>query len=214
MSETAASALVLAVTALTGAVLLMPRLARAPLLRAAVTPLASIIGSGFLVLGPITVNAWGSAAPLAMAALCAFGWALGAAIRENIAGYDRRPPPAAVVRLERLAEALLAFAYVVSVAYYLGLFGAFAVALSGADDRFHARLVTTAALGFVALVGWRRGFGGLEALESFAVVFKLAVIAGLLAGFGWHAAGAAARGALSVSPPQLTGWPAATLLMG
>ena len=36
-----------------GAVLLWPRLADAPLWRATITPLASILGSGFLVLGPI-----------------------------------------------------------------------------------------------------------------------------------------------------------------
>jgi len=47
------NALIIGVTVITGAILLYPRLANAPLWRAAITPLASIIGSGFLMLGPI-----------------------------------------------------------------------------------------------------------------------------------------------------------------
>jgi len=42
-----------------GAVLLSPHLAKARLWRAAITPLASIIGSGFLVIGPILHGAFG-----------------------------------------------------------------------------------------------------------------------------------------------------------
>ena len=62
----------------TAAILLSPRLSRLPLWRAVITPLASIIGSGFLILGPLLDDAYGYLAPAVMAALClaafAFGW--------------------------------------------------------------------------------------------------------------------------------------------
>ena len=53
--------------------------------RATVTPLASIIGSGFLVLAPILVYAYGSKAPLVMGALVLGAYLFGSAIRFNIA---------------------------------------------------------------------------------------------------------------------------------
>ena len=61
---------IIAAVILTAVVLLLPRFATAPGWRAAITPLASIIGSGFLVLGPILDTAYGYYAPLVMAALC------------------------------------------------------------------------------------------------------------------------------------------------
>ncbi|MGY9048896.1 hypothetical protein P775_18550 [Puniceibacterium antarcticum] len=45
--------MILLATVVAGHVVLLPPLARSPLWRATATPLASIIGSGFLVLGPI-----------------------------------------------------------------------------------------------------------------------------------------------------------------
>ena len=62
-------ALILLGVVLTGALLAWPRLAKAPLWRATITPLASIIGSGFLVLGPILDVSYGAYAPLVMLAL-------------------------------------------------------------------------------------------------------------------------------------------------
>ena len=53
------NALILAVVATTAAALIWPRLANATLWRATITPLASIIGSGFLVLGPILDVSYG-----------------------------------------------------------------------------------------------------------------------------------------------------------
>lgn len=57
-----------AVATAAGLVLLQPRLMHAPAWRATITPLASIIGSGFLVAGPILAHAAGNLAWLAMRA--------------------------------------------------------------------------------------------------------------------------------------------------
>lgn len=208
------TALILASTALTGALLLWPRISGAPLWRATITPLASIIGSGFLVLGPILDSHFGRLAPLAMAALCLGAWCFGAAIRFNIArrgeGERGRPERA----LEHAASWALAFAYFISVAYYLNLFGAFGVRLTPWDGQTEARLLTTAMLLVILAVGWSRGFKALERLEEVSVGLKLAIIAGLLAGLGWFFAGNASEGTLLWNPPRTTGWQALTLGFG
>ncbi len=76
--------LMIGVAAIVVAFTLRPRLIRSPLWRATVTPLASIIGSGFLVAGPILAHAAGNWAWAAMLALCLVGYLFGAAIRRNI----------------------------------------------------------------------------------------------------------------------------------
>ena len=202
-------------------ILLRPRLYASAGWRAVVTPLASIIGSGFLVLGPIMHGAYGWAAPIAMAALCLIAWGFGAVIRFNIAAIERTPrghgPGQSAV--ERLSSWALAFAYVVSVAYYLNLFGAFAARATGdwlARDLGTpaAREITTAMLLLILGVGWLRGFGGLERIEQVAVSLKLAIIGGLLLGLAIFATDRIAAGEAQIVPIDLTGWPAVTLLLG
>jgi len=79
---------ILILTLVIGIVLLLPRIAHAPLWRATVTPLASIIGSGFLVLGPILHASYGAWSPAVMLVLCVGAYLFGAAIRSNIAQID------------------------------------------------------------------------------------------------------------------------------
>lgn len=183
--------------------------------RATITPLASIIGSGFLVLGPILNSAYGWAGPLMMAVLCALAWVFGMAIRRNIAVIDRVPQrPVAEQWIETAASWVLAFAYFVSVAYYLNLFGAFGVSLTPWDDPQSARLLTSAMLLLIMAVGWLRGFSALERMEQVSVGAKLAIIAGLLVGLAWFFAGRITSGGLMVNPPTLSGWDAVTLAFG
>ena len=130
----------------TAGLLFWPPLARSRLWRATITPLASIIGSGFLVLGPVLEHAYGYYAPVVMAALCAGAYAFGNTIRYNITMRMEAPHgrSAAEERLEAVASWALSFAYVISVAYYLNLFGAFAVSLTPFDSAVSGRIVTTA----------------------------------------------------------------------
>ena len=209
------NALIFAVVAAAGAVLLWPRLADAPLWRATITPLASIIGSGFLVLGPILDVSFGATAPVVMIALCSLAWLFGSAIRFNIARIDRpEARPRSVEVLETAASAVLAGAFVISVAYYLNLFGAFGVSLTLLDDPYHARLLTTAVFAVIVTAGWTRGFTALERMEQVSVGLKLAIIAGLIFGLAVHFGEAAMDGTLATDPPAVTGWAAATLMAG
>ncbi|MEZ5924211.1 MAG: hypothetical protein R3D57_07480 [Hyphomicrobiaceae bacterium] len=207
---------ILLVVGITAAVLISPSVAGAAVWRATITPLASIIGSGFLVLGPILDKSYGSYAPLAMAGLCLCAYLFGAAIRFNIAVIDGATPGRGRIEtaLETLASWSLAFAYVISVAYYLNLFGAFAVSLTAHEGTTYAKLVTTAVYVLILAVGWTRGFKMLERLEYGSVTTKLAIISGLLLGLALFFGATAIDGHLITLPAGQTGWSSITLAFG
>jgi hypothetical protein len=170
------------------ALLFWPRLARASLWRATVTPLASIIGSGFLILGPILIDSFGTWGIAAMALLCLAGYAFGAAIRYNIARLDQPDRDTDLAnRVEGIASWALAFAYVISVAYYLNLFGAFAARIFGAPSELLGRTITTLCYALILGAGLTRGFSLLERMEQVTVSIKLVVIAALIAALVVHA---------------------------
>lgn len=206
---------ILSAAVLVGALLIWPRLSNAPVWRATITPLASIIGSGFLVLGPILDVSYGGYAPLVMLGLCAIAYSFGAAIRFNIGDIDARPAPSRLLLgLERASSVVLAFAFIVSVAYYLNLFGAFGVSLTTLDDAYHANLLTTAVFLLILFMGMTRGFSALEHMEQVSVGLKLSIIAGLLLGLAVHFGQVTGQGALKFDPPQVTGWAGVTLMAG
>ncbi len=206
------NALIVLVIVAVGGLMLHPRVAGARLWQATITPLASIIGSGFLVIGPILDASFGVWAPVVMAVLCAGAYLFGSAIRFNIGHADDRGTTGD--HLETAASWALAFAYVISVAYYLNLLGAFAVRLTTLDDAYHARLVTSGALLLILITGWSYGFRALERMEQVTVGIKLAIIAGLLSGLAWYFAERAGTGSLVTNPATVTGWPAVTLIFG
>lgn len=160
-----------------------PRLLRSSGWRATVTPLASIIGSGFLIVGPILSETFGDSAWIAMLLLCAIGYLYGAAIRYNIRYVE--PDLAQLTGLpsllERSSHAALSVSYFISVAYYLNLFSAFGLRVFGVDDRTSVQIVATLVIAATGLIGLKGGLRALERLEVGAVGIKLAVIIGLLA---------------------------------
>ena len=186
-----------------------PRLVRAPFWQATVTPLASIIGSGFLVAGPILAYTAGSLAWLAMLGLCAAGYLFGAAIRHNIRYVEPEvfaKPAALTTGLERASELALSFAYFISVAYYLNLFAAFGLRIEQVVDPFWIRVAATTAIAGVGTIGAVGGLSGLERLEIGAVGLKLCVIGGLFAALGLASFAAATHGTI--------GWHAASQVGG
>jgi hypothetical protein len=210
------NAFIALVTVGAGALLLYPRLAQARLWRAAITPLASIIGSGFLVLGPILDTSYGKYAPLVMLVLCLMAYCFGAAIRFNIArrSDDTTTRNGTENSLETVASWALAFAYVISVAYYLNLLGAFAVSMTPFDSAIDAKLVTSAVFVLILIIGWTKGFHALERVEQVSVGVKLAIIAGLLFGLAWYFVETAVAGDLVVMPAQVGGIHALMIFAG
>jgi len=207
--------IILTTLCLATALMFWPRLSNATLWRATITPLASIIGSGFLVLGPILHSSFGLYAPAAMAALSLLAYTFGAAVRFNIHRIaETAPRPTLANQIEVLASWALTFAYFVSVTYYLNLFGAFAVSLTPFNTPLNAELATTAVFGVILLIGVTKGFAALERLEQISVGIKLAIIAGLLAGLMVYFADKASSDELIFSPATVSGWPALTLGFG
>lgn len=192
-----------------------PKVANNHYWRAMITPLASIIGSGFLVIGPILLGGFGAFATAAMAALCLVAYAFGHVIRFNIMSIQSRPEQSRIEQvLELLSDWALAFAYIVSVAYYLNLFGAFAVSLTSIHSETNAKMVTSAVFIIIVGVGLLRGFGALERLEQVSVSLKLAIIAGLLAGLAWFTVDSVHLNGATLIVPEISPWTSLTLLFG
>jgi hypothetical protein len=202
-----ANAVVLMLVGLAALVLSLPRVRHSRDWRATVTPLASIIGSGFLVLAPLLVREFGHRAVWVMAGLCGVSYLIGSAIRFNIGALSQGSAPAIATAdlpvpaaaLERVSQWALAFAYVISVCYYLNLFGAFALTLVLPDTPWAARALSSGVIVAIATLGWTRGLAGLERAESVSVALKLSVIAGLLGGMGMYTWGLWQHGALQHS---------------
>ncbi len=172
------------VAAISALMLLRPSLIKKPMWRATVTPLASIIGSGFLVAGPVLIPIAGNWAWLAMLALCGTGYLFGTAMRHNIA-YIEPLASGKLTRaekaIEHISEFALAFAYFISVTYYLNLFASFALRADDIIDPDISRWLASALILGLGLMGAFRGLRALENLEAISVGIKLALIAGLLA---------------------------------
>lgn len=185
--------------------------------RATVTPLASIIGSGFLVIAPLLhqiVNGW---APLAILAIALLAYGVGGVLRFNIRYLEPRlgqNPSRPLLILERLSGLALAGAYVVSVAFYVRLLAAFLLRGLEVESSVTADAVASAVLLFIGTMGLRRGLHGLEWLEEYAVAVKLAIIAALLAGltiydYEWFSRSGES---LNMAPPD--DWVQALQLLG
>ena len=177
-----ANLIVIVVTLLVTALLFSRPVEKSSWWAATAIPLASIIGSGFLVIAPILQMSVGRLAVAAMLFLVLLAYAIGGAIRFNIRYVEPKLAagtlhPAART-MEDLSQWALAFAYIVSVTYYLALFGDFL--LRGVDlvDPVLAKSITTAVLLFIAYYGHHRGFNFLGKFEA----LKLGIIAGLLGG--------------------------------
>ncbi len=170
--------------------LLLPAVKENTIWRASVTPLASIIGSGFLVIAPLLVLVVGRAAPWAMVAIVVIAYGLGEISRFNIRHGEpllqSGKAPALLVLTERIANFTLSLAYIVSVAFYVRLLASFVLKGAKSDSEISAQLLTTVILIFIGYTGWRRGLKGLVRIEEYSVSIKLAIIAALLCGLAHY----------------------------
>lgn len=163
------------------------RFARSDTWRATVTPLASIIGSGFLICGPLLAREFGSAALGAMAVLLAIAYAAGAVIRFNIVHVESYLARASfndpVAWLARLTQGVLALAYAVSVAYYLKLLAEFSlkpIAIAPALQPLAANIIVTVLIVLMTLLALGGSLRKVEHLAHGTVSLKIGIIAGLL----------------------------------
>ena len=164
-----------------------PRLLKNKSWQATLTPLSSIIGSGFLIIAPMLASVIGVFSPLAVIGIVVFAYAIGGVIRFNIIHVEPLLPDKTahpwVYKIDFIANAALSFAYVTAVAFYLSLLSSFLLNYLGFVDAFVLeRSLTTIIIIFIAMTGFLRGLGGLEKLEAFAMSIQLSIVAALLIG--------------------------------
>jgi hypothetical protein len=150
--------------------------------KATVTPLASIMGSGFLVSAPLLAGIVGNLAVVCMALLLALAYMVGGAIRFNIRHFEpienKGHGPAQDIAF--LSRIVLVGAYFISVTYYLELLAAFLLKAVGVHNQVAANGITTLLLLAIGGIGMWRGLKELEAVEKYAVAFNLGMIGALL----------------------------------
>jgi len=181
--------------AATAALLFASRLPALPVWRATVTPLASIVGSGFLVSFPLLTHDFGPYAVIVMTGLVVFAYLLGGAIRFNILHGEplfihgeslfAKDGRGWLGFLESASHLALALAYFISVTYYLTLLSAFLLKGLGVSNPLVANGLTSAILVGIGAEGLLRGLHGLESIEEYAVGLNLAVIAAAIAALAW-----------------------------
>jgi hypothetical protein len=157
---------------------------------ATATPLASIFGSGFLVIVPILAGAVGPYSWLAMICVCGLAYAVGSVIRFNIRQTeplleDEKAPHRAVF-FERTSDLALVIAYAISVCLYIRILAAFLLGGLGIDTPLNEHIVTVAVISIIGFVGYTKGLDMLQNLEKIALGVTLIIIVALLSGFAFY----------------------------
>lgn len=167
--------------------LLGPPGSRRNVLLAVPTPLASILGSGFLIVVPVLERALGSLAIAGILVVCALAFAVGCSIRHNIRAVQPHLGSGRLDRgteaLDRLADLVVVVAYVISVALYIRILSQYALEYAGLHSLPREQLLSSIVIGVIGAVGVIRGFGGLTLLERIALGAGLAIAVALIADF-------------------------------
>lgn len=149
-------------------------------------PLASIFGSGFLVIVPVLASSVGPYSLLAMMVVAFVAFQAGAVVRHNIlyvepvleAGKNH-----ITLLLERLSSLALVVAYIVSVCLYVHILSSFVLGAFHMDSDFNKSLLTSLVIGVITVIGVMGGLNPLEKLENWALSLTLAILGLLLIGF-------------------------------
>lgn len=183
------------------------------------TPLASIFGSGFLVIVPVLASAVGPYAIVAIVVVALVAHQVGAIVRHNIlcaepvlaAGNNRL-----TTFFERASGIALIGAYVVSICLYVHILTAFVLGWFGLDSAFNKSLMTTGIIATITLIGMSGGLTSLERLERWALYLTLVILAVLLVGFAVYDIGQlVGQGAFDLPQmPDRSAWEIATIVAG
>tara|TARA_R110002050_G_scaffold8396_1_gene30783 strand:+ start:10981 stop:12216 length:1236 start_codon:yes stop_codon:yes gene_type:complete len=149
--------------------------------RAIGTPMASIIGSGFLIVAPLL---WVLVGPLSLWVLSAtilLAYSVGSVIRYNIRYTEPllKQQSSALKTLNHLSiltDITLAAAYFISIVFYIQLLSTFALKFFDISDPLYANILGTFLILGTGVYGKLKGFDSLETLEIYAVNFKISII--------------------------------------
>tara|TARA_R110002072_G_scaffold51291_13_gene137550 strand:+ start:1660 stop:2784 length:1125 start_codon:yes stop_codon:yes gene_type:complete len=183
------------------------------------TPLASIFGSGFLVVVPVLASAVGPYALVAMVLVAMVAHQVGAIVRHNIVCAEpvlAKGSNRLTTAFERISDIALIGAYIVSVCLYIHILTAFVLGWFGLDSAFNKSLVTTGIIAAITVIGMAGGLTPLERLERWALYLTLVIVAALLIGFAFYDVGQlVAQGGFDLPRmPQRSLWEIATIVAG
>ncbi len=160
-----------------------PTVRRRGVVLATVTPLASILGSGLLIVVPVLERTLGALSILGILGVCGVAWLVGTSVRHCVrvvepAAEDGTLDPL-TRRLDEAGDAVIVVAYVISVALYLRIMAAYVVGYAGGGSDAE-RVLACAAVAVIVAVGVVRGFAGLDLLDrvSLGTVLVLTLVLG------------------------------------
>lgn len=183
-----------------------------------VTPLASIFGSGFLIIIPILERELGALAVVGMAGVCLVAWMVGIAIRHNVAVgeplADAGRLDLTTQRIDRASDLVIVVAYVISVALYLRILALFVVGYVSSGSGASERLLAVILVMLIMAVGLVRGLAGLELLERLALGSVLVLVLAIGATFTGKDASQLLGGGLRLPPVPSPGLGSAVLVLG
>lgn len=172
--------------------------------RATLTPLASIMGSGFLVCAPLIGGIAGPTSLFFMIGLLVVAYCVGEAIRYNIQHFEpvENAKHGTAQRVALASRMVLAVAYFISVAYYLQLLAVFVLHIFGVDSAIAAKAFSSSILVGISVVGITHGLSSMEKLEKYAISLNLGMICALLVALFCHNVGLLQSGSwhLPVAP--------------
>lgn len=183
------------------------------------TPLASIFGSGFLVIIPILAATTGIWSVFAMLLITVIAFCIGEVIRFNIRHAEpalKKPQTHKLtVTFERIADIALVFAYIISISLYLRILSSFLLDPFGADVEFNEQVITTIIIAFIIVFGILKGLKSIEKLEIWSLALTMVIIFLILLSFGIYDLNKLATHSLQwPEPTGLAPWNIATILAG
>ncbi len=132
---------------------------------------------------PLLAQEFGGYAAPAMALLIGIAWLIGWTIRYNIQNAEpllTKGDDPILRSVEGLSHLVLAFAYFVSIAYYLSLLGHFLLEAAGVPNDQAAKAIAVALMLALGFLGWSGGAQKVASVERYTTSLNLAVIAGFL----------------------------------
>jgi len=157
------------------------------MLRGVTTPLASIFGSGFLVIISVLGGTVGEYSVFAMAAVCGLAYAVGSVIRYNIRfaepSIESGNAGGLTMTFERGADFALVPAYVISVTLYLRIMSSYTFELLEINSETYEQILTTGVIVFILAVALTKGLAVLEGLEKWALIITILIIVILMVSF-------------------------------
>lgn len=183
------------------------------------TPLASIFGSGFLVVVPVLASAVGPYALPAMIIVALIAFLVGSVVRHNILCAEpvlARKSNSVTLFAEQLSSFALVAAYVVSVCLYVHILSSFVLANFELDTEFNKSLLTTTIIGAITVIGIFGGLNPLEKLERWALYVTIIILGLLLFMFALYDANQYITLKQFILPevPDRTAWEIITIVAG